>query len=85
MPKPLGNRVVASTADDLRFKAKRIWGIDYKIIACIDCGAAIGEPCIASTGKPLAKAHVARLRLANRHLQEVARLAQQVQPQEAEH
>jgi len=72
VPKSIGNRVVASTADDLRYKRKRIWGINYKIIACIDCAARIGEDCISTKGTRLAKPHVSRLRLANKKLYEEA-------------
>jgi len=62
-------RMIANTQRDLSInKIKRAPQLEIRIVPCPECGADIGEPCLASTGAVRTKGHMSRRRLTIRKL-----------------
>jgi hypothetical protein len=61
----------AVTGDLSINKIKRAPGVQYRIVACKECPAQIGEPCISSNGNIKSRGHTSRRRIAVRKMLEL--------------
>jgi hypothetical protein len=59
-------QISATTQQPMSVKYTQLRQIKPQSLPCLDCEAAVGQPCVSSTGKLLSAVHVSRHRMATR-------------------